>query len=126
MMMILKVIYYGLLLGQKNDTMVNRTDRIFRRPILESTRSWKWRWWNTFYFGVHNKVRINPLPILFVYGMAGVLIDLDHLVIQQIQRVRPFHVEYLIAMGIICFCYNTYAYRCVHKNSLNIGEQNEK
>jgi len=75
---------------------------------------WK-RFWKAFVFGTNNKVRIYPLPLLLFFGLAGVLIDLDHLVIEQVQRIRPFHLEYFIGIWVVGICYYAYCHRRIHK-----------
>jgi len=68
--------------------------------------------------GADNPLGVNPLFILLVLGLAGILLDLDHFIIKQLQMVRPLHLPYWIASGIICFSYCAYIYRRVHKIGL--------
>jgi hypothetical protein len=92
----------------------NRSDTVVRRPVLGETKFWK-RLWNVLILGKNNKVRIHPLPLFLLFGLAGILIDLDHLIIEQIQRVRPLHLEYFIGVWVIGICYYAYYYRRIHK-----------
>jgi len=65
-------------------------------------------------FGESDKVRIRPLPLLLGFGLGGVLIDLDHLISQALQRLRPLHLEYFICVWVLGICYYAYTYRRVH------------
>ena len=51
---------------------------------------------------------------LLCFGLAGVLIDLDHLIIREMQMVRPFHLPYWTLVGVVCLGYHTYLRRRVH------------
>ena len=101
--------------GIQGDRMDNGSDKKLCRQVLGSSIR---AWWSAFVFGKNHKVRVHPLPVLLVYGLAGVLIDLDHLIIQQTQRLRPLHLEYWFIMGVVCICYNAYIYRRVHKTRM--------
>jgi hypothetical protein len=52
------------------------------------------------------------------FGLAGVLIDLDHLIIQQTQMARPLHLPYWFLVGIVSIGYYTHVHRRVHKCGL--------
>jgi len=80
------------------------------------------RWWDTLVMGTYGEMRKYSLLVLTLYGLAGSLVDLDHLFIQQTQRIRPIHLEYWFIVGIVCIGYNAYIYRCVHKSRM----RNEK
>lgn len=85
--------------------------RVYQQ-ILGSPIGW---WWYAFVFGENHTVRVHPLPVLLVYGLAGILIDLDHLIIKEVQRIRPLHLEYWFIVGVVCIGYHTYVYRRVHQ-----------
>jgi len=72
------------------------------------------RLWNR----IHHKVRVYSFPIFCVYGISGVLIDLDHVIGKEIQISRPLHLPYLIIVGIICISYHTYHHRRFHNVSI--------
>ena len=76
------------------------------------------RRWFALVVGTDNPLRVNPLFVLLVFGLAGILLDLDHLVIQQLQMVRPFHLPYWFGSWIVCVSVCTYYYRRVHKISI--------
>ena len=76
------------------------------------------RRWFVLVVGAYNPLRVNPLFVLLVFGLAGVLLDLDHFTIQQFQMVRPFHLPYWFGSWIICVGVCTYYYRRVHKVSI--------
>jgi len=69
-------------------------------------------------FGTHHKVRKYTLLILLCFGLAGVLIDLDHLVSPIFKSSRPLHIPYLIAVWIVCIGYCAHVYRRIHKTSI--------
>lgn len=99
----------------------DNTKRISKvsNEILSKT---KFRFWGLFFrlvIGSYNPLRINPLFILFIFGMGGVLIDLDHFIIKELQMLRPLHLPYWIICGVFCICYCTYIYRWVYKSSIN-------
>ena len=79
------------------------------------------RRWFALVVGTDNPLRVNPLFVLLVFGLAGILLDLDHLVIQQLQMVRPFHLPYWFGSWIVCVGVCTYYYRRVHK--ISIGDE---
>jgi len=88
--------------------------------------------WDTFFFGGNNKMRIHPLPVLLLYGLAGTLIDFDHFIIQQLQMVRPLHLPYWFIIGLVCICYYTYVHRWIYstrlkgRNKLNRADKEEQ
>jgi len=67
------------------------------------------------FFGPNNKMRKYTLLVLLFFGLAGVLIDLDHFIIQQTQMVRPLHLPYWFGVWIVGICYYAYIHRRVHK-----------
>ena len=69
-------------------------------------------------FGTHNSMRVYPFLIFCVFGLAGVLVDLDHFVSPALKVSRPLHLPYLIIVGCICIGYHTYVHRWFHNNSL--------
>ena len=95
---------------------VDRSDTMVHIPVLGKT-FWR-RFWDAMVLGENHKVRMHPLPLLLVFGLAGILIDLDHFVIQQVQRVRPFHLEYFFCFWIVGICYYAYCHRCIHKSGI--------
>lgn len=88
--------------------------RFLKQVLGEAIRGF----WDAFVFGKNHKIRVNPLPILLVYGLVGILVDLDHLLIGSFQRIRPLHVEYLFCFWVVGVCYYTYVHRRVHKTML--------
>lgn len=67
-------------------------------------------------FGGNSTSRKYTLLILLCFGLAGILIDLDHLIIAQTQMARPFHLPYFILIWIICIGYYAYSHRRVHQS----------
>ncbi|MCJ7697336.1 MAG: hypothetical protein MUO73_03290 [Thermoplasmata archaeon] len=59
-------------------------------------------------------MRKYSLLVLLFFGLAGVLIDLDHLIIQQPQMVRPFHLPIWVGLCIVAVGYFAYCHRRVH------------
>ena len=57
----------------------------------------------------------STLLVLFFGGLAGVLLDLDHLVIRQTQMVRPLHLPIWIGLCVGAVCYYAYLRRRVHR-----------
>ena len=103
-----------------NDDRINK-NRISKVPV-KIHRKTKIRFWGLFYklvIGEYNPLRINPLFILFIFGMGGILIDLDHFIIKELQMLRPLHLPYWIICGVFCICYCTYIYRRFYKSSIN-------
>jgi hypothetical protein len=64
--------------------------------------------------GPHMAFGMYTLLALVCCGVANVLIDLDHLVIEQTQMVRPLHLQIWVCSGIVCCCYCAYLRRRVH------------
>lgn len=98
--------------------MDNRTIKDIFKPIYRNAEIRSF--WNTFFFGIYYTSRINPLPILFIFGLVGILIDLDHFIIKQTQMVRPLHLPIWIGIGIVCICYFTYINRRIHNNRMKV------
>lgn len=67
-------------------------------------------------FGGNSTSRKYTLLILLCFGLAGILIDLDHLIIAQTQMARPLHLPYFILIWIICIGYYAYSHRRVHQS----------
>jgi hypothetical protein len=59
------------------------------------------------------------LLVLVCGGLAGVLIDLDHLVIIQTQMVRPFHLPIWVGLCVGAVGYYAYLHRRVHDVGVN-------
>jgi hypothetical protein len=66
----------------KNDF---RPDETVRHRFLKQVHSKTAVFLRTLFFGPDNKMRKYSLLVLLFFWLAGVLIDLDHLIIQQIQ-----------------------------------------
>ena len=99
------------------DRITGSDTRVFNE--IYSKTPWR-RFWGMV-VGADNPLRINPLFVLLVLGLAGVLLDLDHFIIQQLQMVRPLHLPYWFISGVLCIGYSTYLYRRVHKTGLKEG-----
>jgi len=99
------------------DRITGSDTRVFNE-IPSKTKVW--RWW-CMVTGRNNPLRINPLLVLLIFGLAGVLLDLDHFIIQQLQMVRPLHLPYWFISGVFCIGYSAYLYRRVHKTGLKEG-----
>lgn len=69
-------------------------------------------------YGDDSKIRKYTLFILLCCGLAGVLIDLDHLLIEETQMVRPLHLPIWVGMFFVCIGYYTYIHRRVHKSGV--------
>ena len=63
---------------------------------------------------VYTPSRGHTLLLILCFGLAGVLIDLDHLIIRQTQMVRPLHLPIWIGLCIGGICYCAYLRRRVH------------
>jgi len=70
------------------------------------------------FFGPDSSMRKYSLLVLLFFGLAGVLIDLDHLIIQQTQMARPLHLQYWFGVWIVSIGYYTYVHRRVHQRGL--------
>jgi len=64
--------------------------------------------------GIKNTMRKYSLLVLLFFGLAGVLIDRDHLIIQQTQMARPFHLPIWVGLCIVAVGYYAYYHRRVH------------
>jgi len=84
--------------------------RVFRKVHWETTV----RFFRRLAVGPYRTFGKYTLFVLFCGGLAGVLIDLDHLVIQQTQMVRPFHLPIWIGLCIGAVGYYAYLHRRVH------------
>lgn len=69
----------------------------------------------TVFFGPDNSMRKYSLLALLFFGLAGVLVDQDHRIIQQTQMIRPLHLSYWCLVGVVSIGYYTYAHRWVHQ-----------
>ena len=97
---------------------------------MEHNRKWDWgvsgkiywqasrRFFGILAFGPNNKMRKYTLLVLLVCGLAGVLIDLDHLLITETQMVRPLHLPIWIALCFVCIGYYAYIHRWVYKSGI--------
>lgn len=74
-------------------------------------------------FGPDNPMRKYSLLALVFFGLAGVLIDLDHLIIFQAQMVRPLHIPIWIGLCVGTVGYYAYLRRRVHQ--LGVKENNK-
>ena len=96
----------------KNDFRPNETVRHrFFKQIHSKTAVFP----KALFFGPDSAIRKYSLLVLLFFGLAGVFIDLDHLIIQQTQMVRPLHLPYWCIVWIVSIGYYTYAHRRVHK-----------
>ena len=96
----------------------NRDDTGLHKQVLGKARISMGNFLKAVVFGYDNQVRKYALPIIVCFGLAGILIDLDHYLINTMQRIRPLHLEYFICMWLIGICFITYADRCLHNNSM--------
>jgi len=83
----------------------------FKQIHWETTR----RFLRNLAFGGDNKMRKYTFLVLCCFGLAGVLIDLDHLLIIETQMVRPLHLPIWVALWVVCICYYAYINRRFHK-----------
>lgn len=65
-----------------------------------------------------SSLRKCSLFIFCVFGLFSVLIDLDHLIIQETNMVRAFHLPMLIIIWISSISYYAYTNRWFHKHSI--------
>ena len=72
----------------------------------------------TLFFGPNDKIRKYTFLVLLFFGLAGVLIDLDHFIIKQTQMVRPLHLPYFFGVWIVGICYYAYIHRRIHNFSV--------
>ena len=66
-------------------------------------------------FGPCDSMRKYTLFVLLLFGLAGVLIDLDHFIVEETQMVRPLHLPIWITLWVVCICYYAYINRRFHK-----------
>jgi len=74
-------------------------------------------------YGPDNQIRKYTLLVLLICGLAGILIDLDHLLIDETQMVRPLHLPIWIGMCFVCIGYYAYINRRFHKLGITKGEE---
>ena len=99
----------------KNDFRSNETVRHrFLKQVHRKTAVFP----RAVFFGPDSSLRNYSLLVLLFFGLAGVLIDLDHLIIQQTQMVRPLHLPYWFLVWFVSIGYYTYVHRRVHKCGL--------
>lgn len=99
----------------KNDMGTNgKVHKRFLRQVHRKTAVFL----RALFFGPDSSMRKYSLLVLLFFGLAGVLIDLDHLIIQQTQMARPFHLPYWFLVGIVSIGYYTHVRRLVHKCGL--------
>jgi hypothetical protein len=84
--------------------------RVFRKIHWETTT----RFFRHLATGPYRTFGKYTLLVLLCGGLAGVLIDLDHLVIWQTQMVRPFHLPIWIGLCIGAVGYYAYYHRRIH------------
>lgn len=70
------------------------------------------------FFGPCYKMRKYTFLVFCCFGLAGVLIDLDHFIIQETQMLRPLHFPVFVSMWVMCIGYGAYLYRRFHKYSV--------
>ena len=99
----------------KNDF---RPDEAVRHRFLRKVHRKTAVFLRAVFFGPDSTMRKYSLLALLFFGLAGVLIDLDHLIIQQTQMARPLHLPYWFLVWIVSIGYYTYAHRRVHKCGL--------
>ena len=99
----------------------NNTIRISQvcNEIFSKTKFKRWELFYKLVIGKYNPFRINTFYVLCIFGMGGVLIDLDHFIIKELQMLRPLHLPYWLIIGFICICYYAYANRRIHKSSID-------
>lgn len=73
--------------------------------------------------GPNYKMRKYSLLVFGSCGLVSILIDLDHLIIEDFNMVRPLHIPIFVCMWLISLCYLSYIYGRVHTNS--VGDNNE-
>ena len=76
------------------------------------------KWSRTIVYGIPGSMRKYTLLVILLFGLAGILVDLDHFLVVQIQLSRPLHIPYFIGFWIVGICYFTHVYRCLHKSSM--------
>lgn len=101
--------------------MVKRDNKRISKQIFSRTSFFR-RSFHTLVFGIDHPMRKYTLLILLCFGMAGVLIDLDHLIIKELQMARPLHLPYFVIVWIFGICY--YAY--IHRRFYNASVKNKK
>jgi len=94
----------------KNDTRTRKNHIRFHHAIYTQTCSFL----RCVLLGANYQKRKYSLLVLLILGLAGVLIDLDHLVVQQMQMVRPLHLQVFVSIWAGYICYGAYTYRRVH------------
>lgn len=107
-----------------DNRLVCRSGAVLPKQVLGKSTTWGSKFWRILLLGEHDKVRVYALPLLLIFGMVGVLIDLDHLIIGTLLRIRPLHVEYLACFWIVGICYLAYVYRCVHRHRIENDSKN--
>jgi hypothetical protein len=96
----------------KNDFRSNETVRHrFLRKVHRKTAVFL----RAVFFEPDSSMRNYSLLALLFFGLAGVLIDLDHLIIQQTQMVRPLHLPYWCIVWIVSIGYYAYVRRRVYQ-----------
>jgi hypothetical protein len=96
----------------KNDS---RPDETVRHRFLKQVHRKTSVFLRAVFFGPDSSMRNYSLLVLLSFGLAGVLIDLDHLTITQTQMVRPLHLPYWFLVWIVCIGYYAYVHRRVHQ-----------
>lgn len=72
------------------------------------------RFVSTLVFGPHHSMRKYTFLVLIGFGLASVLIDLDHFIIAQTRMVRPAHLPILGVVWIVSISYYAYLNRWVY------------
>lgn len=105
------------IIGEVNyDMDVNRKwNNGFSKQVYRETAG---RFLRNLAFGPDNQMRKYTFFILLFFGLAGVLIDLDHLIIEETQMVRPLHLPIWIGVWIMCIGYYAYIHRRFHKSCM--------
>jgi len=70
--------------------------------------------------GICYKERKYTLFIFCIFGLAGVLPDLDHFIVSQIGMGRGLHLPLFFAIWIVSIYYYTHTDRRFHKYSVGV------
>jgi len=59
---------------------------------------------------LYGSLYVHPLFILCLFGVVGVLVDVDHLVSRYFKMSRPFHIPVLFIIWVCVFCYGAHLF----------------
>ena len=99
-----------------------RSRRQFFRSVSRETAA---RFFRNVAFGRDHTSRKYTLLVLLCFGLAGVLIDLDHFLIEETQMVRPLHLPYWFGIWVVSLGYYAYLHRRVHRVGVEKDERSE-